>query len=78
MKPIRVLLADDNDGVPFAHRDRSREPQAGTSIGYAVRRLEREAPTNPAAAVAYERLPRALVLSGPGPFSGFLPPDSAH
>jgi hypothetical protein len=39
-------------------RDRSREPQAGTSVGYAVRRLEREATKDPEgpAAAAFERL----------------------
>ena len=42
---------------PKPTRDRSREPQAGTTIGYAVRRLEREATKDPEglAAVAYER-----------------------
>lgn len=49
---------NDQTEVTKPKRDRSREPQAGNSVGYAVRRLKREASENPTsqAAQAYERL----------------------
>src|SRR4051794_22988030 len=47
--PIRDTGESDEDPpvIPIREapkRDRSREPQAGTSVGYAVRRLGRERP----------------------------------
>jgi hypothetical protein len=55
--------SNDQLQTPKPQRDRSKEPQAGTSVGYAVRRLEREAKEDPIAAVAYERLQKGEITA---------------
>jgi hypothetical protein len=42
--PPPVIPFRDSPSPPAPKRDRSAEPQAGTSVGYAVRRLGRERP----------------------------------
>ena len=42
------------DPNPTPTGDRSREPQADNSVGYAIRRFEREAPQNPEVAAIYD------------------------
>lgn len=56
--PLRGAEQDPPAPAP-RHRDRSREPQAGTSVGYAVRRLGRAAEEEPERfRPIYERLMR--------------------
>lgn len=58
-------IRDNGEDGRSRDRDRSREPQAGDSVGYAVRRLQREAERDPMgiAAVAYEQLQSGRVTA---------------
>ena len=82
---VRVNPIDSEDDPTIEDpkpRDRSREPKAGNSIGYSVRRFERKAAEDPAVAAVYERLKageitadRASVLVGFKPDT--IPTDPA-
>lgn len=64
-----IIRIHDQPAPPAPKRDRSKEPQAGTSVGYAIRRLNRDRPE------LLERVKQGeLTAHKAMVVAGFLPP----
>jgi hypothetical protein len=65
--------------IPIRARDRSSEPKAGNSAGYALRRLSRDRPDLHAQVIAGEVTPHgAMVLAGFAPKQITIPDDPVN